>query len=608
MSEEKLEFPEINRIYSANMPINKEYVNRASYYLAYPSFYQSYAYFWLRPCLEWFDGRVQGIHNESNGIISTKLASVICSKVSEQIFGGGLLFNKKGIENQKDEEEKALKFISGEFKDQIDLDNKILQAFIMSSAGGTAYIKENVEISKKYIKENDTIVEKQVRDMWIDVWRADSCYADFDYKGQITRATFLNCRLTQTNPQKKDRNFYLIEERFYATEKDNKEYKERFKKKIESLQLPSDLQVGRPYIRIIVKELYGNINNEDMSTQLSDRAYNWEEIPREIQDKIKAQFGIVDINVPKLLPLLNLGVICFKWTPFIKNLPQLPFGESLIANIQSDLYEYDVMNSCMNTDMYLGRGRVLMPKALQNPNARNQNYNQGFDSFLFTKYDSSSVDDQKPQAIQYELRSQDWANLRNNILETIATKIGIASSTLASFLNDGSNRTAREISSEESATSLFVENKRKLFTKPINDLIDDILLFYGFKPSIVVKFSKSGQTNTTLLIDNTTSVYGAGLMSKYLAIKTLNPDMSADELDEEIRRLEKEDKEKQMQSDMFGFNDINGDFGNGQNENNIGERKESELANDSDRGMPIGHQESNQTSIVEPNNIVASEE
>ena len=69
MSEEKLEFPEINRIYSANMPINKEYVNRASYYLAYPSFYQSYAYFWLRPCLEWFDGRVQGIHNESNGII-----------------------------------------------------------------------------------------------------------------------------------------------------------------------------------------------------------------------------------------------------------------------------------------------------------------------------------------------------------------------------------------------------------------------------------------------------------------------------------------------------------------------------------------------------------
>ena len=368
------------------------------------------------------------------------------------------------------------------------------------------------------------------------------------------------------------------------------------------------MQVGRPYIRIIVKELYGNINNEDMSTQLSDRAYNWEEIPREIQDKIKAQFGIVDINVPKLLPLLNLGVICFKWTPFIKNLPQLPFGESLIANIQSDLYEYDVMNSCMNTDMYLGRGRVLMPKALQNPNARNQNYNQGFDSFLFTKYDSASVDDQKPQAIQYELRSQDWSNLRNNILETIATKIGIASSTLASFLNDGSNRTAREISSEESATSLFVENKRKLFTKPINDLIDDILLFYGFKPSIVVKFSKSGQTNTTLLIDNTTSVYGAGLMSKYLAIKTLNPDMSADELDEEIKRLEKEDKEKQMQSDMFGFNDINGDFGNGQNENNIGERKESELANDSDRGMPIGHKESNQTSIIEPNNIVASEE
>lgn len=560
-------FSQANRVYNANMPILKEWTNNSNYYLMYPSYLKAYADNWLRPNLQWFDGYVPEIHNESNGIISTKIANTLCRKVAEQVFGGGLLFNKKGIavdDTGKERETEALKFISGTFKDQIDLDNKILQAFIMACAGGTAYIKENVEsVYKNVFDENGDLVRKPVQEMWLDVWRADRCYCDFDFKGCVSRAMFLNARFTKVIKEKdnQERAFYLIEERFFATADDCLEYKKKYEKKIALWDMP-ELKVGQPYFRVVVKELNGSINNANMTYSLNDRSLDWAELPKDIQSEIKKQFGVVELNKPKMLPLRDLGVKVFKWTPNVSNLPDLPFGESMLSNIQAYLYEYDFMNSCLNTDMYLGRGRVLLPKALQNPQNRNgQNFNSGLDSFLYTQYDSTSVDEQKPTPIQFELRSNEWTNLRNHLFENMASAIGLSSSTIASFLNDSSNRTAREISSEESSTALFVENKRKLLVKPINDLIDDILLFYGFTDCLNVKFSKSGQTNTTLLIENTVNAYSQGLMSKYLAVKTLNPDMSADELDDELARLEKESKEKNQPQDLFGFDDEQGSFG-----------------------------------------------
>ena len=162
------------------------------------------------------------------------------------------------------------------------------------------------------------------------------------------------------------------------------------------------------------------------------------------------------------------------------------------------------------------------------------------DNFIFTKVDYASTEDKKPEPIQFNLRSQEWVTTRNNLLESIATAIGISPSTIASYLNDNSNRTAREISSEESATALFIENRRKLFAKPINKLIERILLFYGYSDCVVAKFSKSGQTNTTLVTENTISAYNAKLMSQYQAVKNLNPDMSEEELQNEIKRIDKE--------------------------------------------------------------------
>ena len=123
----------------------------------------------------------------------------------------------------------------------------------------------------------------------------------------------------------------------------------------------------------------------------------------------------------------------------------------------------------------------------------------------------------------------------------------------------------------------------------LNALIDDILTANGYVPGVEVKFSKSGETNVNLLLENTEKAYSSGLKSLYAAVKAINPDMSEDELQEEIARIKADAKEKQSQLNAMDiFNDVTGDFGDEQTTNSEGEANGVELANDSDRRMPNG--------------------
>lgn len=552
--ETKDNFPALQKAYCAGQPILNEWTNHSAFYAVYPSYYYPFANFWIRRWLQWFDGFVPGIHDQNGGILSTRLATALCYRLAEQVYGGGLLFSKSF---ETEDSEKALKFISELFKGEGEIDEQILKSFVMSSAGGTSYLKTNCTSDKQ---------------LWTETFRADQCWCDVDFKGKVNRAKFIINRYTKVVPNDKEKNsnFYLIEERFYATPELDKRYRKDFADKINKILIAPKLDCGKPYVCYKVYRMQGVVNDFNQAVDLG-RSLNWEELPSDIKDSIRNNYGAVQLNIPHKLPFLDLGVDMFKWTSFISNLPQLPYGESIVAKIQTYLFEYDYMNSCMNTDFYLGRGRVLVPKSLQNPAhaqmgglGNTGNFNQGLDNFLFTKVEYASTEDKKPEAIQFLLRSNEWVASRNHLLENIATAIGISPSTIASYLNDSSARTAREISSEESATALFVENRRKLFTKPINDLIKRILLYYGYKDCIVAKFSQSGQTNTTLVTENTISQYNAKLRSQYLSVKRLNPDMSEQEIKDEIARIEEDQEKLRQQNDIFngaGFNEDIGTFG-----------------------------------------------
>ena len=248
----------------------------------------------------------------------------------------------------------------------------------------------------------------------------------------------------------------------------------------------------------------------------------------------------------------------------VSAVPQINLGESLLANITTYLYEYDFYNTCFNTDMYLARGRVLVPKQMQSPVGRGgdprmpSSQPRGLDEFMYTYYETPNNEGNRPEAIQFSLRSAEWKEARNLLIESMATGIGMSVSTLASYISDGSNRTAREVSAEESATTLFVENMRRRFEVPINAMLRAVLRFYGFVDDVEIRWTRAGMTNQTVLVETLARAKDAGLISGKKAHHAFNFDDDEEQNEEDYALVQEEQKANQPSFPDSPFGDTEG--------------------------------------------------
>jgi hypothetical protein len=145
------------------------------------------------------------------------------------------------------------------------------------------------------------------------------------------------------------------------------------------------------------------------------------------------------------------------------------------------------------------------------------------------------------------------------IIQNISINTGLNLASIASFLNDtNAAKTAREISTEESETALFVDDKRELMEKPINKILRLVTLYYGFKDEVVLRWSSAGLSN----IYARSEIIAQGLQSGYLslkkAIQMFNQDDDEYQLQEEFDNIES-DKQKNdaFSNDDFNFGGIN---------------------------------------------------
>jgi hypothetical protein len=486
------------------------FINNALFYPLVPAPYIDFYQRFVRQWFYWYDGYVPYLHVQDNGIFSTRLATTLVKKVAAQINGGKLLLETNGDQNA----DANLKFAE-EWMDLNDISNKIDSLVEFSAAGGTSLIKLNYD----------------GKDLWMHPMRLDNYFVDTDWKGNVIDFTGFVQTFTQTiRKDQQNYVFYLLERRYFGD--DNK-----------------------PYIKYFVKRSTQNITTARDYNMSETQDIPYESLPKKVKQSIKEQFYGLALDVEQPLPFdNNLGVFLYKFTPHISNLPQLPYGESLFGTIISYLMSYDYYFSALNTNMYVGRSRVLMPKAMQNPNnQRENNWNDGLDSFTFTKVPYVNPDDQKPLPLQFDLRTADWNKIRNILLESIASSIGINPSTLASYLDDNTARTARQISTEEGATALFVENKRELLRTPINRMLNEVMKFYGKKPNIVVKFSKAGTTNLRNLVEIGQILKTLGVDNKTLVEMIFN-DKSQQQIDEILRRMD-EQAEKQQAMELQATED-----------------------------------------------------
>lgn len=505
-----------------------QWVNNQDFYSLVPAPYYPFYNNWVRAWLYWYDGYVPWVHGGAQGILSTGVGTMIVNRVSDSVFGGNLMFSnarKPKIRVTKEDGKDvgaALDFITNNWTKEVDFRTKIKRAIRYAFAGGFSLLKLN----------------NTGGELWLDALRADRFFVDIDGRGKINKVVSITSVYEKATPNKNGHTarYVLCEERRYE--------------KIGMF----DQEI--PVIEYKIYETSAPINH----FSITDNCMRWQDLPKEVRESFKREFG-GEINKPNAInEFKDLGCYLLLGSEDVSNVPQIGLGESLLAHIMTYLYEYDFYNTCFNTDMYLARGRVLVPKGMQSPRAMAQangvmaaygtSQNAGLDSFLYTKVESTNPDAQKPEPIQFQLRANEWRDARNLLLESIATSIGISTSTLASYLNDGSNRTAREVSAEESSTTLFVENARRRFEKPINDLLKTVLRFYGYIDDVEVRWSRAGMTNVTVLVDTLTKAVEGGLISQEAAHSAYNYDNDEEQNAEDYAKVLNDRKEQQ--NTLFG--------------------------------------------------------
>ena len=505
-----------------------QWVNNQDFYSLVPSVYHPFYNNWVRTWLYWYDGYVPWIHGGAQGILSTGIGTMIVNRISDSVFGGNLMFSnsrKPKIRVRKEDGKDvgaALDFITNNWTKSTDFRTRIKRAIRYAFAGGFSLLKLN----------------KTGGELWLDSLRADRFFVDLDGRGELRKVVSIASVYERATPNKSGNTlrYVLCEERRYE--------------KI------GFLQQEIPVVEYKMYETTAPINY----FSVKDNCIAWLDLPKEVREAFGREYD-GRINEPQAMNgFTDLGCYLVRGSEDVSNVPQIGLGESLLAGIMTYLYEYDFYNTCFNTDMYLARGRVLVPKGMQGPRAIAQangvmqqygtGQNEGLDSFLYTKVDSTNPDAQKPEAIQFELRATEWKEARNLLLESIATSIGISVSTLASYLNDGSNRTAREVSAEESATTLFVENARRRFETPINNLLKTVLRFYGYIDDVEVRWSRAGMTNVTVLVDTLTKAVQGGLISQEAAHSAYNYDNDEEQNAEDYAKVQ-QDRQAQ-QNTLFG--------------------------------------------------------
>ena len=214
------------------------------------------------------------------------------------------------------------------------------------------------------------------------------------------------------------------------------------------------------------------------------------------------------------------------------------------------------------TNLYTARDKLIVPQHMQTPDFGDGRYGQnqfsGWAKYIMTKVQYSNPEDNKP--IVFSTPIKDWEKVRNNILQTIAMDIGVDDRTISSAIVPNAEKpTAREISSDEYTTTLFVESKQKLLKNTLDEMLYCVLDFYGFTDEVItVKFSKAGLTN----MGNTATIVTTLLQNDAIDLETSLEMLYTDKNKKQLRviqdNIEKKiaEREAKEQEKMKQDNDV----------------------------------------------------
>lgn len=527
----------INRTYT--------YANNSYFGALIPNFYRDYYYRNIQIACGWLDGYVWSLHS-SSGIISTRIGTKLITGLTKQVVGERLVFRKASSEPGYE----TLRFVSKWAKDQ-DIIKAVYAGIGFALGVGTSLLKIN---------------RKMNGDLWWEAIRFDNCFFLSSFTNEIQEATFYIRGYTDTRPDKSVQQFVLVEHRYY-----NEEEKGSVTEDENGMFVPSKIKGTKTaMVEYRVHRCKGTSYNNLNQTDVNSKGLKWQELPDEIRKMIRRDFGAIRVGEPQKLGLPNLGVVALRNGEVDLSVPTgTSFGEGMLIGIQDDMICYEVATSYQIRDMYLGKGTVYVPKDLNindfNPALVSppgelgapleaigapSGVLSGIGEDKIETVKGVSPDQQKIMVEQFQIRGQEWQQIKENALRNIAVKWGMSPKILSSFLAQGAQMTATQIDSEDDLCIAFIAHTRSYFKNALNELLETTLNYYGYTYDVECDFASPSLLNKDRLLERTIKMLENGLIDIEEALRLMNPDMDEEALQAKID-IAKKQREQMMLSNEF---------------------------------------------------------
>ena len=567
------------------------YANSSMFCAAVAGYYKDYAYRYIRTACQWLDGFVPSLHWSGSGMISTRIASSLINGIARTITGEKLLYKPVGDSTDANVK-KTLNFVST-WAEETNIKKAIKNAIAYSLGVGTSLLKIN--------KRTDGT-------LWWEAVRFDNCFYLANASNEIKEATFLMRNYTDTRNDKDKTQYFLAERRYwYIYEKPL--IQNNHDGTYTVVHKKGDRQ---PMVEYKVYRSGSMSLNNTMASSSGRSSIGWTEIPKEIRNVIREDYGFIRIDEPEPLPFTNLGVEALLNDEGDISIPTgSNFGRGLIIPIIDDLIMYETAESYAIRDMYLGKGTVYVPKNLsiggigggmpfitenpkpvnlpngtenpdaikfdgndvvggtRNPNAFIPTFNDPL-SGINNKYETVPGVNPEEQSIvvnQFQLRAAEWQMIQENCLKRIAVKWGMSPKILSSFLAQGqAQMTATQIDSEDDISIAFITQVRSTFKPAINRLLETVLNYNGFSHDVNIEFASPSIVNKDRILDRVIKKLESSLIDIEEAIREINPDLDEETIQAKVEKA----KEQQAMAMMAMQTEMNEEGGFGNNYDDLG--------------------------------------
>ena len=466
-------------------------VNNSTFLSFIPEGYQTYYTAFIRPWLDWAQGFVPQLHRYD--FFSTGMGYTVCDIYAKECMAGGYRFVSTDM-------------LAKEFAEQWDDDRLVdvfNQMYFFANAGGNAILAL-------------TPVNGEV---YPCVYPIDRVVFQIGRRGRITNATIYN-------------RFTAGETCYYTRERRR-------------------MLGGKNYYRVDIAK----------GTLVTAPTWGSDALPS-VPFVVAAQwadcYGDIQPSKWYRLPkrMRTLGLYNVKNKSVAVALKDLPgYSDSTLHTATDILYALDYNYTQEQVDQYMGKSRALIPKQMQRVTVKQpgtladgMEFNEALefvppplDDDFFTQVPDNNLngDLMKPLFIQPELRGDQHKLIRDALLEMLSAKVGLSPGDIASHLGEKSHMTATQVVTQQDTTETSVNNKRGLASEAINDMLADMLCFYGIDGKVTIEWGRaavnSSQENEELLRD-----YQAGTLPLRTYLRKRWTDLSEEEVEKMAQEIEQE--------------------------------------------------------------------